>query len=98
MAYVSLAIFLVVVAVLWSTVLIFFMARTLLRPRRMTDVRALARLGRMTPTSPPTSQRAPDACWRRQKRHCSPEPRCSATHCSNESMPALSAWPPMVKV
>ena len=49
MAFVTLAIFLLLVAALWPATLVFFMARHLLRPRRMTDGRALARVGRMTP-------------------------------------------------
>ena len=49
MPYVSLATFLLVVAVLWAGVLIVFMGRTLLRPPRMTDAKALYRLKRMTP-------------------------------------------------
>ena len=49
MSYVSLALFLLVVAVFWSGVLIVFMGRTLLRPPRMTDAKALYRLKRLSP-------------------------------------------------
>ncbi|HEX8325280.1 MAG TPA: alpha/beta fold hydrolase [Tepidisphaeraceae bacterium] len=49
MPYLTLALFLLAVGLLWSAVLIYFMARNLLTPRRMTDVRALARVNRMTP-------------------------------------------------
>ena len=49
MAYLTLAIFLIAVAVAWVSLLIFFMARHLLSPRRMTEHRAFVRVNRTSP-------------------------------------------------
>lgn len=49
MAYLALILFLLAIGLAWAGVLIFFMARHLLSPRRMTDERAFVRVNRTSP-------------------------------------------------
>ncbi|MGC4030910.1 MAG: hypothetical protein QM754_04070 [Tepidisphaeraceae bacterium] len=49
MAYLTLLLFLAVVLFAWCGTLVLFMAKNLLRPRRMTDERAFVRLKRTSP-------------------------------------------------
>jgi pimeloyl-ACP methyl ester carboxylesterase len=49
MPYLALALFLLIVGLLWAGLLIFLMAKFLLSPRRMTEARAFVRLRRTSP-------------------------------------------------